>query len=131
VGLIEEDVARVRAATDLVSVASEHIALKKVERQFQGLCPFHAEKSPEKGVYFCYGCGAKGDVVSLIRDLDHLDFAAAVETLASKDGIALRYDTDADNKSRVLKAMLFAAMEQATVWYHDWLLKTGALHGYS
>jgi DNA primase len=127
-GFIEEDIARVREATDFVAVASEHIALKKVGRQYQGLCPFHSEKSPsfsinpEKGVYFCYGCGAKGDVISFVRDLDHLDFAGAVEKLASKAGIALRYDNESNNKDRVRKTKLFEAMEQATTWYHDRLL---------
>ena len=129
-GFIEEDIARVRDATDFVAIASEHIALKKVGRQYQGLCPFHSEKSPsfsinpEKGVYFCYGCGAKGDVISFVRDLDHLDFAGAVEKLASKAGIALRYDNEANNKDRVRKTKLFEAMEQATSWYHDRLLNS-------
>jgi DNA primase len=127
-GFVEEDIARVREATDFVAVASEHIALKKVGRQYQGLCPFHSEKSPsfsinpEKGVYFCYGCGAKGDVISFVRDLDHLDFAGAVEKLASKAGIALRYDNESNNKDRARKTRLFEAMEQATSWYHDRLL---------
>ena len=108
-GFVEEDIARVREATDFVAIAGEHIALKKVGRQYQGLCPFHSEKSPsfsinpDKGVYFCYGCGAKGDVISFVRDLDHLDFAGAVEKLASKAGIALRYDNEANNKDRVRK----------------------------
>ena len=67
-GINEEDIARVRAASDFVAVAAEHIALKRVGRNYSGLCPFHSEKSPsfsinpEKGVYFCYGCGAKGEI---------------------------------------------------------------------
>jgi DNA primase len=130
VGFVEEDIARVREAADFVAIASEHIALKKVGRQYQGLCPFHSEKSPsfsinpEKGVYFCYGCGAKGDVISFVRELDHLDFAAAVEKLAAKAGIALRYDNEANNKDRVRKTRLFEAMEEATTWYHDRLLNS-------
>ncbi len=129
-GFVEEDIARIREATDFVAIASEHIALKKVGRQYQGLCPFHSEKSPsfsinpEKGVYFCYGCGAKGDVISFVRDLDHLDFAGAVEKLASKTGITLRYDNESNNKDRVRKTKLFEAMEQATSWYHDRLLNS-------
>ncbi|MEY2424581.1 MAG: primase, partial [Actinomycetota bacterium] len=61
-GILAEDVARVRAATDFVAVASERMALKRVGRQWTGLCPFHAEKSPsfsinaEQGVYYCFGC---------------------------------------------------------------------------
>ena len=87
-GILEEDIARVRSASDFVAIASEYIALKRVGRNYQGLCPFHSEKSPsfsispDKGVYFCYGCGAKGDVITFVRDLEHLDFAGAVERLA-------------------------------------------------
>src|SRR5438477_427846 len=61
-GILDDDVARVREATDLVALVSEHVALKRVGRRFQGLCPFHQEKtpsfsvSPEKGVWHCFGC---------------------------------------------------------------------------
>jgi len=58
-GILDDDVARVREATDLVALAGEHIALKRVGRRFMGLCPFHTEKTPsfsvnpELGVYYC------------------------------------------------------------------------------
>jgi DNA primase len=130
-GISEDDIARVRAAVDFVAVAAEHIALKKVGRQYQGLCPFHSEKSPsfsinpEKGVYFCYGCGAKGDVITFVRDLEHLDFTSAVERLAAKANITLTYVDDAASRDRIKKSQLVEVMEQATAWYHDRLL-TGA-----
>lgn len=129
-GIVEEDIARVRAATDFIAVAAEHIALKRVGRQFQGLCPFHSEKSPsfsinpEKGVYYCYGCQASGDVISFVRELEKLDFAQAVERLAAKANITLRYDSEAAGKDRIKRAKLVEAMEGAVVWYHDRLLKS-------
>ena len=49
----------------------------------------------EKGVYYCFGCGAKGDVITFVREIEHLDFVGAVEVLAAKAGITLRY-TDRD-----------------------------------
>lgn len=128
VGIQEEDIARVRAATDFVALASEHIALKRVGRQYQGLCPFHSEKSPsfsinpEKGVYYCYGCQASGDVISFVRELEHLDFGQAVERLAAKAGIALRFDNEATGRDRVRRAKLVEAMVKAAAWYHDRLL---------
>ena len=72
-GILDEDVARVRDATDLVALASEHLALKRVGRNFVGLCPFHAEKTPsfnvnpEMGRYRCFGCDASGVNVT-VRD---------------------------------------------------------------
>ena len=127
-GILEEDIARVRSASDFVAIASEYIALKRVGRNYQGLCPFHSEKSPsfsispDKGVYFCYGCGAKGDVITFVRDLEHLDFAGAVERLAGKANLTLRYDTEAMGRDRVRRTALLEAMESATNWYHDRLL---------
>ena len=129
-GINEEDIARVRAASDFVAVAAEHIALKRVGRNYSGLCPFHSEKSPsfsinpEKGVYFCYGCGAKGDVITFVRDLERLDFAAAVERLAAKANIQLRYDNEAAGRDRVRRTKLLDAVAAAAEWYHQRLLKS-------
>jgi DNA primase len=125
VGIHQEDVDRVRAATDLIAVASEHLALKRVGRNYSGLCPFHSEKtpsfsiSPEKGLFYCYGCGAKGDAITFVRDVERLDFTAAVERLAAKANITLRYDTDSGGRERARRAVLHDAMNQAVAWYHD------------
>jgi DNA primase len=127
-GIVDEDVARVRAASDLVAVASEHIALKRVGRRWVGLCPFHAEKTPsfsvngELGLYYCFGCGAKGDVITFVREVEHLDFVGAVERLAAKAGISLRYDDAVTSRERQRRDRLVAAMRAAVDWYHERLL---------
>jgi DNA primase len=127
-GILDEDIARVRASTDFVALAGEHIALKRIGRQYQGLCPFHSEKSPsfsinpEKGVYYCYGCQASGDVISFVRELEHLDFGQAVERLAAKANITLRYDNEAAGRDRMRRSKLVEAMESAVDWYHNRLL---------
>ncbi len=97
-GIVAEDVERVRAATDLVVLVSEHVGLRRVGRRWSGLCPFHAEKTPsfsvngELGLYYCFGCQARGDAISFLRETEHLDFASAVEALAGRAGIQVRYD---------------------------------------
>ena len=127
-GILDEDVARVRAATDFVQVASEHVALKRQGRRWTGLCPFHAENTAsfsvnaEEGLYYCFGCQAKGDVITFVREVEHLDFVEAVEKLAGKAGIQLRYDTEAVSKDRQRRQRLIDAMEQAVEWYHQRLL---------
>ena len=74
------------------------LALKRVGKRFVGLCPFHAEKTPsfnvnpEMGRYYCFGCQASGDAISFVREVEHLDFVDAVERLAARAGITLRYD---------------------------------------
>ena len=130
-GILEDDIARVRAATDVVAVISEHVALKRVGRNYSGLCPFHGEKSPsfsvspEKGTYYCFGCQAKGDVITFLREVEHLDFSSAVEKLASKANITLNYDNEAASKDRIKRTKLLEATELAAEWYHQRLL-TGA-----
>ncbi|HET9059317.1 MAG TPA: CHC2 zinc finger domain-containing protein, partial [Acidimicrobiales bacterium] len=76
-GIVAEDIERVRAATDLVALVSERVALRRVGTRWVGLCPFHAEKTGsfsvngELGFYYCFGCQARGDAISLLRELDH------------------------------------------------------------
>ncbi|MEO6121614.1 MAG: CHC2 zinc finger domain-containing protein, partial [Acidimicrobiales bacterium] len=127
-GIVEEDVARVREATDFVAVASEHVSLKRVGRQWVGLCPFHDEKSPsfsinaEQGVYFCFGCQVGGDVITFVRELDHLGFAETVERLAARAGIELRYDDIREHQDRRRRDRLAEAVGHAVDWYHQRLL---------
>jgi len=139
VGIVDEDVARVKAATDFVQIASEHIALRKVGRRWVGLCPFHAEKSPsfsvnaEEGLYYCFGCQASGDVIRFVREVDHVDFVEAVERLASRAGIQLRYDDAAEGRDRKRRSLLHDTMQRAVDWYHERLLSgrdAGEARGY-
>ena len=127
-GIVAEDVERVRAATDFVAVAGEHIALKRAGRRWQGLCPFHAEKTPsfsinaEQGLYYCFGCGVGGDVITFVREVEHLDFAEAVERLAARAGIQVRHDTAAASEDHQRRARLVGVMGKAVDWYHQRLL---------
>jgi DNA primase len=128
VGIVDEDVVAVRERADIVAVASQFMQLKKVGRRWTGLCPFHGEKTPsfsingEAGLYYCFGCQAKGDTITLVRELQHLDFVGAVEWLAAQTGITLRYTDRAEGEGRKRKARLTEAVEQAVEWYHERLL---------
>jgi len=128
-GILDEDVARVREATDLVALAGEHIALKRVGRRFQGLCPFHAEKtpsfsiSPDKNVYYCFGCQKSGDAISFVREIEHLDFVEAVERLAARVNITLRYDDASFSAERKRKQRLHEAVGEAIAFYHRLLVE--------
>ena len=98
VAIPEEDVARVRAATDIVALIGEHAGLKRQGRRFVGLCPFHEEKTPsfsvnaEEGIYYCFGCQASGDAITFVRATEHLDFVEAVRRLADRAGITITED---------------------------------------
>ncbi|MCU1450954.1 MAG: primase, catalytic core, partial [Acidimicrobiales bacterium] len=127
-GIVAEDIARVREATDFVALAGEHIALKKVGQRYVGLCPFHAEKTPsfsinaQEGLYYCFGCQAKGDVITFVREVQHLEFADAVELLAGRAGVQVRYDKAAVSQERQRRDRLVDVMRKAVEWYHERLL---------
>src|SRR5215208_2464918 len=138
-GILDDDVARVREATDLVALAGEHIGLKRVGRRFMGLCPFHTEKTasfsvnPQLGVYYCFGCQESGDAITFIRKVDGLDFAEAVERLAVRAGITLRYDTAGATQDRRKRERLTEAVQEAIDYYHHLLLEDssgGRARGY-
>ena len=110
--------AELRAAADIVQVIGEHTKLKKAGRSWKGLCPFHNERTPsftvdrEKGLYHCFGCGAGGDVIHFVRQMDRLDFPEAVEALASRFGVtvprrASRGPRD-DRREKLLEALAAA-----------------------
>jgi len=126
-GIPDEDVARVRTATDIVALIGEHAALKRAGQRWLGLCPFHAEKTPsfsvnaDEGFYYCFGCQAKGDAISFVRAIEHLDFVDAVRRLADKAGITINEDANAGRDTQRRKVFL-DAMERATEWYHQRLL---------
>jgi DNA primase len=128
VGIVDEDVARVREAADLEALVGQFTQLKRVGRRLVGLCPFHAEKTPsftinqEMGVYLCFGCQAKGDAITFVRETEHLDFVGAVEWLAAKTGTTLHYTDEREGEGRRRRARLVDAMERAVEWYHQRLL---------
>jgi DNA primase len=127
-GILAEDVARVRAATDFAAIVSEHVALRRVGTRLVGLCPFHAEKTGSftvneaEKLYYCFGCQARGDVITFVRETQHLDFVEAVELLAARASIALRYDDARTTNDHKRRTVLLEALERAVDWYHQRLL---------
>jgi len=87
----ESSVAEVKSAADIVEVVSARTSLRRASSaRFTGRCPFHEERTPSFSVnpvekfYYCFGCGAKGDVITFVRETEQLDFAGAVEWLADR-----------------------------------------------
>ena len=138
-GIADDDIERLRSTVPIVEVIQQYIQLRRVGRNWVGLCPFHGEKSPsfnvreETGRYKCFGCQAGGDVITFVREREHLDFVGAVELLAGRYGITLTYTTGGENKDRQHRKALVDAMEAAAAWYHDRLLTArdaGPARGY-
>lgn len=116
-GIIED----IRNRCDVESIISSYVPLKRAGTNLKGLCPFHNEKTPSFTVYpgtqsfYCFGCGAGGDVISFIMRAENLDYVEAVETLAKRAGISLpEFNSDYSiqkgvSRSRVLEINLEAA----------------------
>jgi len=122
----DEDIGLVRERTSIVDVISEQVTLKPAGGgNLKGLCPFHDEKTPSftvssaRNVYFCHGCGAGGDAIRFVMETDHLTFVEAVERLAGKAGIQLRYVEagPAPIRQQGQKQRLIAAHAEAAAFY--------------
>lgn len=126
-GFIEE----VRAASDIVKIIGRHVALKKRGKNFLGLCPFHNEKTPsftvgpDRQMYYCFGCGANGDVFRFLMDHEKLSFPDAVVELAREQGIKVPLKTAAQGAMEAEKTRMVDANEAALAFYRNELKKPG------
>ncbi len=120
----EEFIEEVKSRNDLVSVAGEYVALKRRGNSLVGLCPFHQEKtpsftvSPEKQFFYCFGCGAGGDVIEFVMRLEKLAFPEALQWLAERAGLPLPERTaPAEQKKEKEREWLFRLHRLAALFY--------------
>ena len=143
-GLIrDEDIALVRERARIDEVVSDYVTLKNAGGgSMKGLCPFHDEKSPSfhvtpaRNFYHCFGCQAGGDVIKFLQEMDGLGFAEAVERLADRYGIQLRYQestpgsgSPAPRRDSQLRPRLIEAHKLAAAFYVDKLASSEAAPG--
>lgn len=117
---------RLRDSNDIESVIAGYIDLRRRGKTLTGLCPFHNEKTPsftvypETSSYYCFGCGAGGDVINFIRNIENLDYIEAIKFLADRAGIKMpddKYDDTASN----LRRRIYAANREAARFFHETL----------
>ncbi|MBO5895678.1 MAG: DNA primase [Clostridia bacterium] len=117
---------KLRDSNDIESVIGSYVELRRRGRTLTGLCPFHNEKTPsftvypETASYYCFGCGAGGEVINFIRNIENLDFIEAVKFLADRAGIKLPEDNFDDAASN-LRRRIFEANRDAARFYHETL----------
>src|ERR1700739_2357257 len=121
----------VKEQADIVRLVGEYVRLGKSGAQnFQGLCPFHQEKTPSFSVhatrqfFHCFGCGASGDVFSFVQKIENVTFPEAVRAVAQKLGIALpkvSYSSPAEAKEARLRTVLLEAHERACDFFQECL----------
>ena len=121
----QDKIEEVRAASDIVDVVGDYVALKQRGTNFFGLCPFHSEKTPSfsvnpsLGIYKCFGCGVAGDVFQFLMAIEQATFVEAVRQLAEKAGIALPEDDQGDELSSEADAIYHALRYAARFYYQS------------
>ena len=111
---------------DIESIVSSYVQLKRAGRNLTGLCPFHSEKTPSMVVYndsqsfYCFGCGAGGDVISFIMRIENLDYVEAVRFLSERVGLQLPEDGREDASSR-LKPVILEINRLSARFFHECL----------
>lgn len=109
---------------DIVDVVQRYVQLRRSGRTHTGLCPFHNEKTPSFFVYpetqsfYCFGCGAGGDVITFVQRIDNLDYVEAVKQLASRAGMALPDENDETGR---LRSRVLAINKEAARWFFQCL----------
>lgn len=120
------NVEKIKERLGIEEVVSSYIKLEKAGKNLKGKCPFHNEKtpsffiSPERGGYYCFGCGAKGDIFTFVEQFEGLDFMGALKLLAEKAGVELQFDKNSGIHKNE-KERLYSVMEDATIFFEKGL----------
>ena len=125
----DSSVEEIRAAADIVAVVSARTQLRKTGARYMGRCPFHEERTPSFSVnapdklYYCFGCGAKGDLITFVRETEQLDFAGAIEWLADRFNVQLEYEETSPQQDaqRRRRDRLHALLDAAASFYERYL----------
>lgn len=123
----ESTINEIKYRNDIESVISPYVSLKRRGKNLIGLCPFHNEKTPsftvypESGSFYCFGCGAGGDVFTFVKLIENLDYIDAVRLLAERSGIAVE-EQDYDNSLRGLKEKIYEINRETAKFFHGYLM---------
>lgn len=125
--LSEQFISELKARNDIEDVVGSYVNVKRRGRNLVGLCPFHSEKTPSFTVYpdsqsfYCFGCGAGGDVVTFVRRMENLDYIEAVKLLAQRAGLAMPEDGYDDSFAK-RKTRILEINRETARFYHQCLI---------
>ena len=119
-----ETIEQVRQATDIVQIIGEFVRLKKKGRRYLAVCPFHTEKtpsfsvSPDKQLYYCFGCGKGGTVFTFLMEHEKMSFVEAVRDLARRANITIREEAGSDVKREFLERISYGNQVALDYFHH-------------
>ena len=118
-------VQQIKERLSIEEIVSSYIKLDRAGANFKTKCPFHNEKtpsffvSPDRGSYYCFGCGAKGDIFTFVQEFEGLDFRGALKLLANRAGIPLEAYSKEMKEAESEKERLYKAMEESTQFFEN------------
>src|SRR3989344_3423644 len=114
---------QIKSRIDILTLVSSYMKLDKAGASWKGRCPFHNEKtpsffvSPSRRSYYCFGCGASGDIFTFVEEFEGLDFKGALKILADKAGVVLEVYTKEAKEKENEKEKLYRAMEESAKFF--------------
>ncbi len=117
----------IMAANDIIALVGQYVRLKRSGSDYVGLCPFHKEKtpsfhvSPDRQLYYCFGCSTGGSVIDFVKNIEHLDFVEAVRFLAERAGMSMDTESfsEADKRRADLKKLYLEINKAAAHFFRD------------
>jgi DNA primase len=130
----DSSIEEVKAVADMVAVVSGRTQLRKTGGRYLGRCPFHEERTPSFSVnatdklYYCFGCGAKGDLIGFIRETENLEFVGAIEWLADRFNVQIEYEETSPEQDarRRRRDRLLDLLDAAASFYERYLWESQA-----
>jgi DNA primase len=129
---MSSSVPKIKERLSIVDVISSYIQVEQSGKNFKARCPFHNEKTPsffistDRGTYYCFGCGEKGDIFSFVQKFEGTDFMGALKLLAERAGVVLEsYDKDKDKKE-----LYYEILEEATKFFESTFDKDPKVRAY-
>lgn len=125
--LSDEFISELKSRNDIEEIVGEYVNLQRKGKNLMGICPFHSERTPSfcvypsNGSFYCFGCGAGGDVITFLRLIEHYDYLEAVKNLSERVGMDLEINEE-DNAVHNKKLLIYQINREAAKFYHSCLL---------
>lgn len=124
--LSEDFISELKSRNDIGEIIGEYVNLQQKGRNLMGLCPFHSERTPSfcvypsNGSFYCFGCGAGGDVITFLRLIEHYDYIETVQKLAERAGMDFEISEE-DNREHQKKLLIYKINRESAKFYHKCL----------
>lgn len=126
--LSDDFISELKAKSDIGEIVGEYVDLQRKGKNLMGLCPFHSERTssfcvyPHNGSFYCFGCGAGGDVITFLRLVEHYDYIEAIKVLSQRTGMDFEISEE-DNTLHNKKLLMYEINREAAKFYHQALFE--------